>query len=112
MPKFNPPEPFEFSKPSNWPEWKQRFLRFRTATKLHKEEDEIQISSLIYAMGLQSENIFKSFVFTEDEDPTEYDQVMAKFDSYFIPKRNVIHERAKFHMRTQGQGESLDRCMN
>ena len=34
MPKFNPPECFQFDKPADWSEWKQRFLRFRTATKL------------------------------------------------------------------------------
>ncbi|KAK3101745.1 hypothetical protein FSP39_006077 [Pinctada imbricata] len=108
MPKFNPPEAFDFSKPSDWPEWKQRFLRYRTASKLHKEDEDIQISSLIYAMGLQAEHVFKSFVFSVDEDQTKYEDVMKKFDSYFVPKRNVIHERAKFHMRTQGQGESVE----
>ncbi|KAK3106947.1 hypothetical protein FSP39_003645 [Pinctada imbricata] len=108
MPKFNPPETFDFSKPSDWPEWKQRFLRYRTASKLHKEDEDIQISSLIYVMGLQAEHVFKSFVYSVDEDQTKYEDVMKKFDSYFVPKRNVIHERAKFHMRTQGQGESVE----
>ena len=26
-----------------------------------------------------------------------FDTVLAKFDNYFEPKRNVIHERAFFH---------------
>ena len=108
MPKFNPPESFDFTKPSEWPEWKTRFERFRIATKLHKEDKEIQVSSLIYAMGMQAEHIFKSFVFGDGEDAESYDDVMGKFESYFIPKRNIIHERAVFHTRVQAQGESVE----
>ena len=47
--KVNLPERFEFTKPQLWPEWKQRFEQFRTATKLNKD-DEIEISSLIYSL--------------------------------------------------------------
>ena len=34
-----------------------------TPVKLHKEDKEIHVGSLIYAMGLQAEHIFKSFTF-------------------------------------------------
>ena len=33
---------------------------------------------------------------------------MKKFDGYFIPKRNVIHESAVFNSRTQAQDESVE----
>jgi hypothetical protein len=66
MPKFNPPENFNFSNPSEWTDWKQRFARFRIATKLHKEDGKIQISSLIYALGREAEHIFRTFVFNKE----------------------------------------------
>lgn len=44
----------------------QRFARYRTATKLSKEDKEVQISTLIYAKGIEAENIFKSFTFTAE----------------------------------------------
>ena len=56
MTKFNPPTNFPLDKPGEWPEWKQRFVRFRTATKLDKEDGPIQVSILIYARGSESEN--------------------------------------------------------
>ena len=59
MAKFSPPETFDFSRPIAWPEWKERFLRFRSATKLNKEVGEVQVSSLIYAMGREANNISK-----------------------------------------------------
>ena len=34
--------------------------------------------------------------------------VKDKFDSHFIKRRNVIFERAKFNMRKQEDGESVD----
>lgn len=68
MPKFDLPENSTFIKPSEWQEWKQCFAHFRTATKLNKEEEEIQVCSLIYAIGWKAEESFKSFVFSEGED--------------------------------------------
>ena len=61
MPKFNPPDSFQFDKPADLPEWKRRFLRFRSATKLDRETSTLQVSSLVYAMGREAEKIYSSF---------------------------------------------------
>ena len=82
MPKFAPPTNFSFDKPEEWPEWKQRFVRFRIATKLDKEEGAVQVSSLIYAMGSEAENIFRSFTFTEDGHRDDYMRVLGLFDEF------------------------------
>jgi hypothetical protein len=107
MPKFNPPENFILSNPSEWTDCKQRFARFRIATKLHKEDGEIQISSLIFSLGREAEHIFRTFAFNE-RDEKVYDKVLEKFDGYFVAKRNQIHKRAKFHQRCQKLGESVE----
>jgi hypothetical protein len=39
--KFNPPEPFQFDRPNDWPDWKQRFKRYRIASKLTEESGEV-----------------------------------------------------------------------
>lgn len=108
MAKFNPPADFSFDKPTEWPDWKQRFERYRVATKLNKDEGAVQVSCLICAMGAEAENIFKSFTFTEDRDKDDIKIVLAKFDEYFFPRRNVIHERACFHQRVQRPGEKAE----
>ena len=46
MLKLDPPEKLDFSKLQEWPNWKQRFDRFRCATKLTKEDQELQINAL------------------------------------------------------------------
>ena len=107
MLKFSSPERFDFSKPLHWPDWKQNFLRFRLATKLHKEDGDVQVSALVYTMGREAEHVYKSFTFAEI-DEKKFDVILAKFDEHFVPKRNVIHERARFHQRNQRQGETVE----
>ena len=36
-----------------------------------------------------------------------FEKIWAKFETHFIPKKNVTHEKAKFHSRTQHLGESI-----
>ena len=45
---------------------------------------------------------------TNPEDANDYDTVLRKFEAYFIPRRNVIHERAKFYQRVQNPGEGVE----
>lgn len=108
MAKFNPPENFTFEKPTEWPEWKQQFERYRIATKLHKDKGQVQVSCLIYAMGNEAENIFKSFTFAQEEECNDFVIVMGKFNDYFFPRRNTIHEWACFYQRIQRPGEKAE----
>lgn len=95
--------------------WRRRFDRFRVASKLDKDSGEVQVNTLLYAMGREAEAIYDSFVYDdggEDEEESkpelDYDTVIAKFSDHFVPKRNVIHERACFHKRAQKPGESVE----
>ena len=104
---FKPPEKFSFHQPAGWPEWRDRFLRFRVASKLNKEDGEIQVSSLIYSMGSDAERGFSQFNLSEKEGKN-FDTVLEKFNTHFVPQVNVIHERATFHKRSQRESESAD----
>ena len=107
MLKLSPPERFDFFKPLDWPDWKQNFLQFRLATKLHKEDGDVQVSALVYTMERETEHVYKSFTLAEG-DEKKFDVILDKFDEHFVPKRNVIHERARFYQRNQRQGETVE----
>ncbi|PVD28147.1 hypothetical protein C0Q70_10732 [Pomacea canaliculata] len=64
-------------------------------------------ASLIYTMGNDAERILTSFGL-DARQRQEYDTVLEKFDEYFVPKRNIIHERARFHARNQKPDESIE----
>ena len=102
---FNPPEQFSFTKPTAWPAWRQRFSRYTLASKLDREDKAVQISSLIYAMGPEAEKIYTTFTGMED---TTLQQVLVKFDEHFVPRVNVLHERALFHSRSQPPDENVE----
>ena len=107
MLKLDPPEKLDFAKPQEWPDWKQRFEQFRCATKLNEEDKVLQINALVYTMGKEAEHIFKVFTFTSG-DEKKYAKVIEKFDEHFVPKRNIIHERACFHRPVQTEGETVE----
>ena len=105
--QVTPPEPFSFSKPEEWPKWSRRFERFRNASGLNDKPDPTQVNTLIYSMGDQADDILGSFGLSEEES-SRYETVKAKFESYFVKKKNVIYERARFNMRVQEKGEAVD----
>jgi hypothetical protein len=107
MAKLQPPENFDFSSPNKWNNWKQRFSFYRTASKLHKEDEDIQVATLVYTFGKEDDNLLKSFELSESH-AKKYGNVLTKFDEHFNPKKNIIHERAKFHKRSQMPGETVE----
>ncbi|XP_033730104.1 uncharacterized protein K02A2.6-like [Pecten maximus] len=102
-----PPENFTFSKPEEWTSWFKRFERFRIASELLTKDEVVQVNTLIYSMGGEAENIVKSFGMSA-ADMKKYTVVSARFNGYFITRRNTIFERAKFNHRKQNEGEAAD----
>ena len=108
---FKPPSTFDCQSPSAWPEWRQRFSRYKIAAQLDKESDEAHIDILLYAMGAESKKkkkVYSPFQCAEGEDYTKYTVVLGKFHSHFVPKKNVIHERATFRLGWQRDGETVE----
>ena len=65
------------------------------------------MNGLIYAMGDEADDILKSFHLFE-ADAKKYKTVKERFDEYFIRRRNMIYERAKFNQSVQQLQESVD----
>ena len=101
MATFHPPENFDFMPTAGWPEWRERFDRYRKGSKLHKEDEDVQVSTLIYALGKEADKICKTFTFTNAAHANKYEPVLQKFNDHFVPRTNTLHERAKFYNRHQ-----------
>lgn len=91
-------------KPDDWPKCIQRFERFRKAAGLDEQRGENLVNTLIYAMDDQADDILVFFKLTAEQEKV-YEQVKEKFENYFIVKRNIIFEQAKFYSRKQQLGE-------
>ena len=102
----SPPQPFDFATPEEWPRWIRCFEHFREAAGLIANAETSQISTLIYSMGDQAEDILRSFSLTEAQRG-KYDIVKEKLE-HFVKRRNFIFERAKFNRCVQGPDETCD----
>ena len=106
--RLQPPEPFNFKCPDEWPKWKRRFEEFRTASGLDADKDQArQVSTLLYCLGGEADDVLTSTNITEDKRK-QYASVLKKFDNFFKVRKNVIFERARFNRRNQLDGESSE----
>ena len=90
-----------------WPRWKRRFEQFSVASGLAAEAAVKQVSTLLYCMGEEAEEVLLSTRINEAERKV-YATVLEKLDSYFKVRKNVIFERARFNRRHQQDGESAE----
>ena len=104
---LKPPENFDFSKPDLWSKWKKRFEQFASACGHDKEDDTRHISTLLYCLGEEADDVLSSTNIST-EDRKKYDAVIAKFDECFQVRKNVIYERARFNKRDQLEGETAE----
>ena len=104
---LQPPQPFRFDTPDEWLRWRRRFEQFRVASGLSKEDEERQVSTLLYCLGEEADDVLTSTNIST-ESRKKYDDVLAKFDAHFQVRKNIIFERAQFNRRTQEDEESVD----
>lgn len=102
--QVSPPERFNFANPVGWPQWKRRFERYMSVSGQNNKSDKDKIDMLLYIMGDEAEEILLQFAV----QPVTYEDTVKKFESHFIPRRNVIFERFKFNSRIQKPGESVE----
>ncbi|KAM7300813.1 uncharacterized protein ISCGN_016398 [Ixodes scapularis] len=101
------PEKLDFRRPEDWKRWFTRWERYRVISGLKKQDNETQVNTLVYAMGREAEDILASLKLT-DAEKQDYGAVTEAFGKHFVPRTNVIYERAKFNSRKQEPHETVD----
>jgi len=106
--QLQPPNPFNFKHPDEWPKWKHRFEQYFHALGLAASKDEArQVGTLLYCLGEEADDVLSSTNISTEERG-KYNQVMAKLDDYFKVRKNVIFERARFNRRNQLSEETAE----
>ena len=104
---LQPPNPFNFKIPDEWPWWRPHFEQFRITSGLQNASASKEVNTLLYCLGEEAESMLKSTNITEEETKS-YETVFEKFDSFFQVRRNVIFERARFNRQWQLPGELVE----
>lgn len=91
----------------NWRKFKRNYNIFETAARVNTQTDDIKIATFLNSIGPNAVDLFDSFTLTPAQRAV-YDTVVAAFETYCNPRKNVIYERYKFNQRNQRDGEKFD----
>ncbi|XP_018366780.1 PREDICTED: uncharacterized protein K02A2.6-like [Trachymyrmex cornetzi] len=91
----------------NWKKFKKSFGLYLVATGASKKAEEIKAAILMHCIGEQAVDVIDTLGLSEDELKVK-DTIIAKLDTYFVPKTNESVERHKLNMRIQGPTESFN----
>ncbi|KAL3190287.1 hypothetical protein MRX96_019821 [Rhipicephalus microplus] len=72
-----------------------------------RKKDEVQVRTLLYTMGRKSRKILRSLN-VKDEEMEVFKLVKSKFNDYFVHTKNIVYESARFNVRHQQLGETVD----
>ncbi|XP_037828511.1 uncharacterized protein K02A2.6-like [Lucilia sericata] len=89
-----------------WKMWHTQFKIFLRASNLESASDQRKVALLLHHLGSGALDIFYSF--NEDVDTVGYENLVSKFELYFVPKVNIAMERHKFFMCQQQADQSID----
>ena len=95
--KLQPSEPFNFQTPDRWLHWHRHFEQFRIVSGLSTESEVHQLSTLLYCLGNESEDIL-----------TLTNVIREEKKKLFKVRHNVIFKRVRFNQRNQNEGESYE----
>ena len=104
---LRPPTSFSFMKVDEWPKWKQRFEQYRLASGLVEKDEQRQVSTLLYCLGEEAEEVLNATRITEEEKK-KYQRVIEQFDAYFQVRRNV---KMSMHASTSASSSPTNRLI-
>ncbi|XP_061887621.1 uncharacterized protein K02A2.6-like isoform X2 [Entelurus aequoreus] len=111
MEKLSPPSPMLLNAnlADNWKRFKQRFNIYLAASGAGADNEKLKAHILLHVIGEDALDIYNSFQL--DEANLTLEQLMTKFEEYFVPRQNVTFERYKFFTHDQKQGVPFDQYM-
>ena len=99
----------------NWRKWKRRFEIYLEATGLVNATAIRKCATFKSVVGDDGLDVMETMDFRKDltanppvDETKQLDVIIAKFDAYCMPRKNVTVERFAFHSRKQASGEPVD----
>ena len=88
---LEPPKHFDFRKPDDWPRWKRRLKQYHSTSGLANEEQTRQVSTLLYCMGEEADDVLRSTEISDD-DRKDYQKVLDQLDRFFDVRMSTIQQ--------------------
>lgn len=92
-----------------WKKFKRAWNNYSLATELNKKSEAVQVATLLTVIGEEAREVFSTFSdWAAEGDESKIAPVLAKFEAYCQPRKNVPFERYRFNRRVQEPGETYD----
>ena len=79
-----------------WSEWKEMWGHYSVASKVNKEEGDVQVAALLTAIGPEARTVFKTW----NLSATERKDIKGVIEhNYCNPRKNIPFERYLFNSR-------------
>ena len=107
-----PPSPLDIhdaNAADKWKKFKRAWTNYSLATELNTKSQSIQVATLLTVIGEEAREVFSTFTdWSSEGDEAKIGPVLAKFEAYCQPRKNIPFERYRFNRRGQEPGESYD----
>lgn len=91
--------------PLTWKNFATNLKIYMRANNFEQELESRKVAILLACIGSEALEIFYSF--NVDIDVITFDELLKKFEEFFLPKLNITMERHKLFNRKQGQDEDI-----
>ncbi|GBO25705.1 hypothetical protein AVEN_236733-1 [Araneus ventricosus] len=75
------------------------------ATSLNAKPESQKVAILLHVIGEECLEIYNTF---NEVSSASMNEILAKFEAYFVPQRNITYERQKLFLHAQREGQSVD----
>ena len=65
--------------------------------KLDKEEEPVQVATLLTVIGEEARDVYSTFEWTDDANAVKIEPVLHKLGEYCKPRRNIPFEQFSFN---------------
>ncbi|XP_069106974.1 uncharacterized protein [Argopecten irradians] len=93
---------------ANWKKFRRIWDNYEIASGLKHKTKELRNATLLTCIGPDALQIYDGLTFDNDDDKTDVDKVLDKFEKFCIGQTNETYERYLFNNRSQEQGETID----
>ena len=102
MQNLKPPGPLALhgNISDNWRRWQQRWNLYAKASGAEKKDEATQCALFLHVIGDDALDVYNSFTF-DDSERNKIARLIAKFEAYCSPKKNLTYERYVFNSCTQ-----------
>ncbi|GBM94432.1 Retrovirus-related Pol polyprotein from transposon 17.6 [Araneus ventricosus] len=107
MGSLAPPLPFRMNSNhvESWKLWKQRFKLYMDSTSLNTKPESQKVAILLHVIGVEFLEIYNTF---NEVSSASTNDILAKFEAYFVPQRNITYERQRLFLLVQREVQSVD----